>query len=463
MRHDPCNLHHPPPYLSRRMPQARLHPLLPVPLVNQSRLLVALGVLGRSVGASLLRSEIRGVGARLEVRALVARSVLQDQVGVCSDNQQPSSSRTLLEAIIVSLGSHRVQGLAVSQIPVVSLIPLSLSLSATPLVTTTGPTAGSSNPPYQEVQERDPTGATPTTLHYQAITCMPAYRSVSFEVRNLHLLLQNLLKQCLCRNCVSKIISKVVRPPTLLVTLHLPHSGSRLHSNNRARESSDSPPPAARSDSLASQLQAVLVHLDNLSNSRRHSVPLDSLNNLLPVALVPSVSNHKTSSSLRVVLERSPNRINSSHNSQPLVLVHLDSRTNRTRDLAHSVRPSSLMFRSLTSLIFPIAQPQANSTPFSAFASGGTNAPAAGASPFNQPQQNQSPFGAFGQQNSQANQQQGGNPLLKPSVFSQSNTGGGLFGNTGQQQQSGGIFGNTQQQQGGGLFSSSSTGGMFRL
>lgn len=44
-------------------------------------------------------------------------------------------------------------------------------------------TTGSSNPPYQVFQEKDTSGATPVTLHYQSISFMPAYRGTSFEVR----------------------------------------------------------------------------------------------------------------------------------------------------------------------------------------------------------------------------------------------------------------------------------------
>lgn len=44
-------------------------------------------------------------------------------------------------------------------------------------------TTGSSNPPYLAFQEKD-SAASNVTLHYQSISCMPAYRGSSFEVRD---------------------------------------------------------------------------------------------------------------------------------------------------------------------------------------------------------------------------------------------------------------------------------------
>ena len=124
VRHDPCNLHHPPPYLSHPPPQARLHPLPLVPLANQSRLLAALAVLARLVGGSPLRLATPGVAVRLEMRALVARLVVRGRVVVPLDSRQASSSRPPLEAAPVSLESHRVQVLVVSQIALMFLFPL---------------------------------------------------------------------------------------------------------------------------------------------------------------------------------------------------------------------------------------------------------------------------------------------------------------------------------------------------
>ena len=43
-------------------------------------------------------------------------------------------------------------------------------------------TTGTSNPPYSVHTEKDTTGASAVTLHYQSITMMPAYRGTSFEV-----------------------------------------------------------------------------------------------------------------------------------------------------------------------------------------------------------------------------------------------------------------------------------------
>lgn len=43
-------------------------------------------------------------------------------------------------------------------------------------------TTGSSNPPFSVFSEKDTSGNTPVTLHYQSISMMPAYRGSSFEV-----------------------------------------------------------------------------------------------------------------------------------------------------------------------------------------------------------------------------------------------------------------------------------------
>lgn len=43
-------------------------------------------------------------------------------------------------------------------------------------------TTGTANPPYSVHTEKDTTGATAVTLHYQSISMMPAYRGSSFEV-----------------------------------------------------------------------------------------------------------------------------------------------------------------------------------------------------------------------------------------------------------------------------------------
>ena len=215
-----------------------------------------------------------------------------------------------------------------------------------------------------------------------------------------------------------------------------------------------------------------LVHLDSrsLSSSRAHLVHSDSLSSSL--LRVHSALLGNRISSQRVALVRLVNKINSSL-SQLLVLARLDSRASKIRASAHLVRSLPLSQLVGVQLNNHSAQPQGNA-PFSAFASNATSTPTAGTSAFGQNQQNQqnqSPFGAFGQQNNQANQQQGANPLLKPSVFG--TPAGGLFGNTGQQQQQqqpqqgGGLFGNTgqSQQQSGGLFgnTASGTGGMFNI
>lgn len=51
-------------------------------------------------------------------------------------------------------------------------------------------TTGTSNPPYQPFQEKDTSGVSAVTLHYQSISCMPAYRGSSFEVCNSNPLLK---------------------------------------------------------------------------------------------------------------------------------------------------------------------------------------------------------------------------------------------------------------------------------
>lgn len=41
---------------------------------------------------------------------------------------------------------------------------------------------GSQSPPYEATQERDNAGGQSVVLHYQSISCMPAYKNSSFEV-----------------------------------------------------------------------------------------------------------------------------------------------------------------------------------------------------------------------------------------------------------------------------------------
>lgn len=85
-------------------------------------------------------------------------------------------------------------------------------------------TTGSSNPPYAATAEKDPSPPN-NTLQYQTISCMPAYRGTSPEVR-LPVVI-DFIGLIFLRNCVFKTMHKVVKQLRLEVLLADPLSPLR--------------------------------------------------------------------------------------------------------------------------------------------------------------------------------------------------------------------------------------------
>ncbi|KAF8514607.1 nucleoporin autopeptidase-domain-containing protein [Gautieria morchelliformis] len=314
--------------------------------------------------------------------------------------------------------------------------PQGSSFGSTALATTAGQATGSANPPYQEVQERDQTGSATTTLHYQAISCMPAYRNWSFE----ELRVQDYQQGRKTANSFGSSTSSAFGQPAQQQQASTGLFGQPAPATGGFGQQPSQP----ASGGFGAFAQAQPQQQSAFGAFGQPQQPSTGGFGAFGQQPQGQQQQQQPASGFSAFAQ-------SNQQQQPQPATGFGAFGQQNKGFG------------------AFAQPQPNPSPFSAFGSS-TTTPAAGTSAFNQPQQNQSPFSAFGQQNTQANQQQGGNPLLKPSVFGQPSSTSGPFGNTGQQQQSGGLFGNSgqqqqqqqqQPQQSGGLFGNPSGGGAF--
>jgi hypothetical protein len=153
------------------------------------------------------------------------------------------------------------------------------SATAAAAPATTG--QGTASPTYVATQERDSAvGGGSTTLHYQSITAMPAYRNFSFEVRYIY---QNELARPdqPFRNSEHKTTpqaARMHRPRVLVRPLHLaPRLRPPLHlPGSLVSSPSSSRPQAFSANPLSQQLRPVACLAKTPSSSRKPPMCSDS-------------------------------------------------------------------------------------------------------------------------------------------------------------------------------------------
>ncbi|KAF8581174.1 hypothetical protein K439DRAFT_1636403 [Ramaria rubella] len=312
--------------------------------------------------------------------------------------------------------------------------PATPAFGSNALVATNVPATGSSSPPFQEFQERDQSGSVSTTLHYQSISCMPAYRNASFEELRVQDYAQG---RKTANSFPSAAAPSAFGQPA---QQQQPTTGLFGQPANTGFGQPQQPQQPATGFGAFGQPQQPQQNAFGAFGQPQQPQQMSGFSAF-----------------------GQPNQ--NQQQQQPAAGFNAFGQQNQGQQQPATTGFGTFGQQNQQNKPFGTFGQQPNTTSaFSTF--GNTSAPATGTTslfgqPPPQPPQT-SPFSAFGPQNNQANQQQSNNPLLKPSVFGQ--TGGSLFGgNTGgQPQQGGGLFGNPgqqqQPQQGSGLFGTQQSG-----
>ncbi|TCD63876.1 hypothetical protein EIP91_004816 [Steccherinum ochraceum] len=325
-------------------------------------------------------------------------------------------------------------------------------------------TTGTSNPQYAQFDEKDTANAN-VTLHYQSITCMPAYRGSSFE----ELRLQDYAQGRKTAGAFGQTAFGATQPQPQQQSTGLfgqqpattnPTTGGIFGGGGAFGLEALARPPLARRARLA-----------------RLGRPLTRLSLQVAVCLgaAPSVnhsSNSKPNNPLLAPSERSGKRKRSlsSNSNRMLAEKPAFGSFGTTPSTTGGAFGSTSTFaqpaqQQNTGGLFGQTQQQPQQQQNTGFGGFGANNNAPKPSIFGSTQPAATTgFGSFGQ----TQQAQPGQQAAQPAGGLFGGGGGGLFANTQQQQQpqqqTGGLFGNTQpagQQPAGGLFGNTTGGGLF--